>query len=206
MLLPQLYFEDIVRLLEFSDTFYLVKVDSFGNYSYMNNYFRKKYAGFYSQGNINSAGVALHPDDHEISYSTYLKCLAEPEKNFAVSLRKKDGKGGYVITYSEYKLYCDRNGGPDGVVGVGYDITNLESRKDQIKFLRSTLSNVASHQSHQIRRPLANVIGLTEVLAQLHPGDEQYKTVIEMLQQSCSDLNDEFELFMIRDLPKAEEP
>jgi len=206
MFLPHLYFEEIVKLLEFSDTFYLVKVDRLGNYSYMNDHFRKKYAAFYAEGDINPAGIALHPDDHAISYSTYLKCLAEPEKNFPVSLRKKDGKGGYIITYWEYKLYRAPNGDADGVVGVGYDITTFESRKEQIKFLVSTLNEVASQQSHQIRRPLANIIGLTELLEQFLPDDDHYKTVVQMLRQSCSDLNDEFELFMIRDLPKSDEP
>lgn len=206
MLSQHLYFEDIVKLFDHSDSFYLVKVDDQGNYSYMNEYFRRKYSAFYTQGKLNPAGAALHPDDHASSYATYLKCLAEPEKNFPVSLRKKDGKGGYIITHWEYRLNRLQDGKPEGVVGIGYDITTFESRKEHIKSLTSTLNDVASQQSHQIRRPLANILGLVDVLTQYHNNDDDYKMVVSMLKQSCSELNEEFELFMIRDLPKGEEP
>jgi DNA-binding NtrC family response regulator len=69
-----------------------------------------------------------------------------------------------------------------------------------IRHLTTTLNAIAYQQSHLIRRPLANVIGLVEILDELALTDEG-KNIVIMLRQSCSDLNDEFECFMTKGIP-----
>jgi hypothetical protein len=193
-------FDRTVQLLVESTTFYLVKIDNHGNYVYMNNHFINRHRSFYNKNDIRPAALALHPDDHELSYNTYLKCLASPEKSFGTTLRKLDGKGGYIITYWEYKADYLPDGKVGGVIGIGYDVTAFESRKEHVKFLTETLSNLASQQSHDFRRPLANVLGLVEVLKMLGEENDQVKEIADKLSQSCGELNQEFEDFLIRDL------
>ena len=195
-------FEKVTQLLEKSNNLYLVHIDSKGNYVYMNDHFISSHSSFYNYEEIRPASIALHPDDHELSYATYLKCIESPEETFGSTLRKLDGKGGYIITYWEYKANVSTTGELNGIVGIGYDITAFESRKEHIRFLTDTLNNMANTQSHDIRRPLANVMGLVEVL-KLH-GDEAITDIADKLSKSCQELNKEFELFLVKDFNENE--
>lgn len=196
--------EKAALLLSKSSNFYLVHIDKHGNYVYMNDYFLSRHSSFYRPHEAAPAYLALHPDDYELSYATYLKCIARPEQTFGTTLRKLDGKGGYVITYWEYQANQLPNGEYEGVIGVGYDITAFESRKEHIAFLTETLKSLAHSQSHDIRRPLANIMGLVEVLNVLVQDNETISDIADKLSQSCLELNKEFELFIVRDLPGSE--
>ncbi|MBS7564136.1 hypothetical protein KHS38_06935 [Mucilaginibacter sp. Bleaf8] len=190
-------FPHIVNLLHNSNNFYLVRVDNYGNYAYMNEYFATKYKAFYGENRTRFAGAALHPDDHVLSFEVSQRCIQYPGECFEATLRKLDGKGGYVITHWDFKANVTEDG-IEGVVGIGYDITDFASRQDHIRFLTSTLRDVAYRQSHLIRRPLANIIGLVELLEQSDV-DESVMEMVTMLKQSCHDLADEFNQFMIKD-------
>ena len=199
-------FEEAVKLLADSSNFYLVKIDNQGQYVYMNQHFINQHSTFYNSTDIRSAIIALHPDDHDLSYATFLKCMAQPTHTFPATLRKLDGKGGYIITYWEYKANVLANGSNEGVIGVGYDITAFESRREHIRFLTDTLNNVARQQSHGVRRPLANIGGLVEVLKLMGDDNPEILAVTDKLSQSCDELNNEFELFMIKSLSENSEP
>ncbi|MGI4803275.1 MAG: hypothetical protein ACRYFL_00785 [Janthinobacterium lividum] len=170
-----------------------------GNYVYLNEHFTTRHAAYYKQGEIKSAAIALPEQDRLISQKIFLQCIESPEKCFPINLRKMDGKGGYIVTFWEYKANFSPNGEVDGVVGIGYDITTFESHKEYIRFLKSTLNDVADRQSHLVRRPLANILGLVEVLNQLNQPDETLQDITNMLLQSCKELNEEFEAFVIGD-------
>jgi len=199
-------FDHIVNLLNNSSTFYLVLVDDDGNYAYLNDYFSEKYAYYYKGVGKRSALAALHPDDHGTCMKTNMLCRQFPQECFQLTLRKLNGTGGYTITQWDFKANCTPDGNIEGVVGIGYDITDFESRQDHIRFLTSTLRDVAYKQSHIVRRPLANIVGLVELLEQGEV-NESSAAIIKMLKQSCEELNHEFDNFLIKDdgqLPEDE--
>jgi hypothetical protein len=195
---PLSTFHYVVDLLKTSRTYYLVLVDQKGDYAYINDYFLEKYAGFYKDKSSRPASAALHPDDHELAYQTSVQCLANPHECCQVTLRKLNGKGGYIITQWDFKANLLADGSIDGFVGIGYDITDFESRQDHIKFLTSTLRDVAYKQSHLLRRPLANIVGLVDIL-EASQMDGSSKLIIQMLKKSCAELNEEFNSFLIKD-------
>ncbi|QXV67475.1 hypothetical protein FPZ42_12155 [Mucilaginibacter achroorhodeus] len=193
-------FQRSVQLVADSKNFYLVKIDTQGNYVYMNDLFLERHSAFYNKTEVRPASIALHTDDHAASFKTYQLCVADPDKTFPITLRKLDGKGGYIITYWEYKADLDAGGNITGVIGIGHDVAAFESRPEHIGFLTQTLNTLASQQSHDLRRPLANVLGLVEVLKILGEDNDQLQDVVKKLEQSCKQLDDEFEAFLIRDL------
>ncbi len=166
----------------------------------MNDLFLDRHSSFYKASEIRSAALALHPDDHATSYHVYQNCVAHPDKSFPTTLRKLDGKGGYIVTYWEYRADLDSEGVISGVIGIGHDVTAFESRKEHLRFLTETLNQLAEQQSHEFRRPLANVLGLAEVLKDLGDDNEQIKEITEKLIASCKQLNEQFEVFLIKDL------
>ncbi|MFD1257342.1 hypothetical protein ACFQ3S_11090 [Mucilaginibacter terrae] len=190
--------DHIISLLNTSETYYLVFVDDNGNYAYLNDYFIEKYAIYYKDNGVQSAIAALHPDDHSICFKTNMLCRQNPHQCFQLTLRKLNGKGGYTITQWDFKANITSEGRVNGIIGIGYDITDFESRQDHIRFLTSTLQDVAYKQSHLIRRPLANIMGLVEILDQGEL-DNSSKDIVAMLKQSIKELNHEFDSFLVKD-------
>jgi signal transduction histidine kinase len=191
-------FDHLVKVFETSNTYYLVLVDDDGNYAYLNKYFTDRYAYYYKDPSTRSALAALHIDDHALCFKTNMLCRQNPQKSYQITLRKLNGKSGYTITQWDFKANITADNRIDGIIGIGYDITDFESRQDHIRFLTSTLKDVAYKQSHLIRRPLANIVGLIELLEQ---GEQTAasKKIIALLKTSCDELNDEFDAFLVND-------
>jgi signal transduction histidine kinase len=191
-------FDHIVKILNTSETYYLVLVDDNGDYAYINEYFEEKYAAVYKNSHQRSALAALHPDDHSNCFKTNMLCRQNPHQTYELTLRKLNGKGGYTITQWDFKANLNTDGQIKGIIGIGYDITDFESRQDHIRFLTSTLQDVAYKQSHLIRRPLANIMGLVELLEQSEL-DSSSKDIVKLLKQSVKELNYEFDSFLVKD-------
>ena len=191
-------FDHVYALLNTSETYYLVLVDDDGNYAYFNDYFLGKYSAVYQNPTQRSALAALHADDHSSCIKTNMLCRQNPDQSYQLTLRKLNGRGGYTITQWDFKANLTADGRIHGIIGLGYDITDFESRQDHIRFLTSTLQDVAYKQSHLIRRPLANIMGLVELLDQGNL-DSASKDIVNMLKQSIEELNYEFDTFLVKD-------
>lgn len=76
-----------------------------------------------------------------------------------------------------------------GVGGFARDITHLKEVERQAKEQINQLKEVAWIQSHELRKPLANILGILSLLRndQL-PAEEQQK-LLEHMEQSCNDLD-----------------
>jgi hypothetical protein len=191
--------DQLKYLLHNSNAFYLGHINSEGNYAYLNQYFIDRYGKLYDSMIDFPALIPTHQDDHAACLETNKKCINEPDKCFPLTIRKINGEG-YVITHWDYKAYRNQDGIIDGVIGIGYDITEFESRKEHISFLTATIRDVALKQSHLIRKPLANIVGLVDMLEEMSD-DESIQSIVKMLKASTQELNDEFEGFLISDEP-----
>lgn len=191
--------DQLKNLLHNSNSFYLGHINSAGNYAYLNQYFIDRYGKMYESMIDMPAHIPTHPDDIQACLETNKKCMDEPDKCFPLTIRKINGEG-YVITHWDYKAYRTPDGSIDGVIGIGYDITEFESRKEHISFLTATIRNVALKQSHLIRKPLANIVGLVAMLEDMSD-DESIQSIVKMLKVCTEELNNEFEGFLISDEP-----
>ncbi|RYY22509.1 MAG: hypothetical protein EOP41_07135 [Sphingobacteriaceae bacterium] len=195
--------DQLKTLLHNSNAFYLGHINNVGNYAYLNQYFIDRYGKLYDSMIDMPADIPTHPDDIAACLATNQKCMDEPEKCFPLTIRKINGEG-YVITHWDYKAYRTADGSIDGVIGIGYDITEFESRKEHISFLTATIRDVALKQSHLIRKPLANIVGLVSMLEDMSD-DDGIQSIVQMLKASTQELNDEFEGFLISDEPVKKE-
>ncbi|MDQ7949584.1 MAG: hypothetical protein REI93_12105, partial [Pedobacter sp.] len=92
--------------------------------------------------------------------------------------------GGYIATQWDYKAMFDDNNQPAGIFCIGYDIT---------EFMKTTaaLSQMEFIQSHIIRKPIANLLGLIELLktVKVSPESEQ---IVQMIDQASIELDNYF--------------
>jgi PAS domain S-box-containing protein len=175
-------FTYIINLLQDSAHYYIICTNMAGNYSYVNN----SYAGRFKYITDDFVGkqfsITMHNEDIAKCRESGMQCLVNRGTLVPVVLRKHDGQGGYIKTQWEFKGIFNDQGGPEGVFCLGYDITEL-ARKEKL------LVDIAFSQSHVIRRPVANILGIADILKQAGMPAET-NDLLDMLLKSTTELDD----------------
>ncbi|CAN5196392.1 hypothetical protein BH09BAC6_BH09BAC6_18600 [soil metagenome] len=187
---------ETIQLLENSTFYYIVTVAMNGNYSYVNPNYAKSFAYINDDMVGKPYYITMHPDDRKICEQTGEKCFQFPDRSFPATIRKHDGKGGYIVTQWEYRAIFDENGETEGIFCLGYDITEFAIANQQLKVAQleieqkqNLLEQIGWEQSHLIRRPLANIIGLINVLNKMEL-DQNTGNIFTMLAASATQLDE----------------
>jgi len=188
-------FEETKQLLEDSAFYYIICTNMEGRYTYVNNRYRKVFEPIHGPVVGACYEITMHPEDMKVCEEVAFKCFAHPGSTFPTTIRKHDGKGGYVITQWEYKAMWDEANQPAGIFCLGYDITDYMASHEQLRQAQSVLSRreqvlreVAFNQSHVIRRPLANILGLAGILEKMEL-DQNLRNICRMLIESSKELD-----------------
>lgn len=174
-------FDEVKTLLGESTTYYLIAVDMDANYSYLN----RRYAQIFEpiHGNLVNKhyAVTMHPDDQQTCRIVSQMAFNYPQSSFPATLRKHDGRGGFIVTRWEYKAMFTENGVPDGIFCIGHDITELIQVSDELDQLKS------SH-SHYVRKHVANLIALGKLVTEAESLSDA-QDAARMIGNSAADLD-----------------
>ena len=118
------------------------------------------------------------------------------QENFTLqTIRKHNGQGGYVVTQWEFTLMVE-NGEAQGVFCIGYDITEFVIAKSTVidvskalEIKNELLEEIAFEQSHIVRAPVANIVGLVSILKNMEMGPN-VSGIVNMLEESINRLDD----------------
>jgi len=183
------------NMFENSNLFYIITTNMEGNYTYINNRYKKVFGEIHGKVVGQPYHITMHPDDSSICESVSKKCFEYPNRVFPATIRKHDGKGGYVFTQWEYKAILNDDQEPAGIFCFGYDITKFQNTSNQLSDALQTLdrqedilTDIAYNQSHIIRKPVANILGLGLVLENMDM-DPSLKSLINMLVESTHELD-----------------
>ena len=190
-----LFFEETKALLNNSSFYYIISTDMNGRYTYINNHYRNTFGPIYGPIVGEPYQITMHPDDTNVCVEVAAKCFANPDKIYPATIRKHDGNGGYVITQWEYKAIFDENNEPAGMFCLGHDITQFVQQNEkltntqmQLNQKNDILQEIAFSQSHLVRSPLANIMGLVKVLEKMEL-DQNMKNICRMLIESSKKLD-----------------
>ena len=154
--------EPFLKLADVTNKFF-VCVDMEGNYCYTNKAYNARF-GFERAAQIGQHSLTdIHVDDHQLAIETVGKCCAQPNTACDVILRKPARGGGYVYTQWDFIAIPDEQNNPDYIMCIGMEITSF-IEDDEANTLR--LDQIAHDQSHMVRRPLANILGLAQLLSE----------------------------------------
>jgi hypothetical protein len=183
-----------IELLHDSDHFYMICFDLQLQYSYVN----KTYAKNFSYGDnmvAMSLGDTLHPDDMIIGEGVGRNCFEHPGTFFPSVIRKIDRHGVLIKTQWETVLMM-QDGVPMGFFSLGYDITEFHKVKDEVATINQDLQikneklqSIAYEQSHTLRGPVANILGLLNIMKTLQLNPDA-KSVVSMLDESSKQLDE----------------
>ena len=190
------HFEETKRLLNNSSLFYIITTSMDGNYSYVNERYAKEFSHVTNDLTGQPYHITMHPDDTNTCLEVSTKCFENPGELFPATIRKHDGKGGYVYTQWEYKAMFDDNKNPAGIFCLGYNITKyvgealqLEKANEEIEKNGATMKNIIFQQSHLVRAPLSNIVGLTSILDKTVL-DVNTSNICDMILESTNQLDE----------------
>ena len=178
-------FDRINGFLKDSRFFYTISINLDSVYSYVSPNYDLNFN--FGSGSLlgQHFSVTLHPDDLEVCTAAGLRCFQHPQQLIPVTLRKHDGKGGFVTTQWEMQAIPGQGEMPAGVFCVGYNITELMFTKDKLGHARTQLEEIGFIQSHVVRKPLANIMGLAELLS----ADGNNAEILKLLITSAQELD-----------------
>lgn len=174
-------FEDVKLLLGDSLNYYLIAVDMDSNYSFINKRYSMIFEPIHGILVGQNYSVTLHPDDQQVCKIVSQLAFAHPDKLFPATIRKHDGHGNYIITRWEYKAMFNEKMEPQGIFCIGHDITELIE-------VSSELENAKFFQSHHLRKPVANLIGLCKLIESGNL-DKESRTMFKMIYDSVHELD-----------------
>ncbi|MDB5008969.1 MAG: hypothetical protein JWQ84_3579 [Mucilaginibacter sp.] len=195
--------ESIKAVMQGTSIYYMICVALDSTFSYVNPHYAKSFQ-FIDENLVGKPYyVTMHPDDTKVCEEVGAKCFEYPDRSFPAIIRKHNGKGSYLITLWDYRLIV-KNGNPEGIFCIGHDITEFEAQKKDLQQLNENLDKtfqklekVAYDQSHVVRLPLANILGLVSLL-KTGEMDQNMSHIISMIEESSVKLDN-----AIRDIVKS---
>jgi hypothetical protein len=154
-------FGQVISLLDNARHYYIICTNLQGIYTYINQAYAKRFSHVNHHFVGQPSTVTMHPDDVPAVVAAGRQCLQDKNLLLPVTIRKHDGKGGYIFTQWEFKGMFDDNGVPEGVFCLGYDVTDFIAELSKKNLL---LEDASFRQSHVLRRPVANIIGVVNLL------------------------------------------
>jgi len=185
---------DINEFLANSSYFYTIAIGMDSRYSYVSANYNRNFDLVNESLLGKHFSVTLHPDDIAVCAEVGGRCFEAPGKLFPATLRKHDGRGGFVVTQWEMQAIFD-DGKPSGIFCIGYNISDyvatrsrLERATTEIASKNDKLNEISFIQSHVIRKPLANIMGLAGILAAM-PMDANQKNINDLMVASAEELD-----------------
>lgn len=124
--------------------------------------------------------------DMDILADVLSKKKANEAFSAELNCHKKSGEKFWV--YGEYTpLFGDKNNFA-GYIAVYNDITKLKQKESDTARQNQKLKEVAWLSSHEVRRPLANIIGLANMMQAAQYMDEKVK-ILENINKSAEELD-----------------
>lgn len=190
-----LNFRETNALLANSSFFYTIAIGMDSRYSYVSDNYSRNFDRLKESLLGKHFSVTLHPEDIVICEEAGRRCFENPGSLVAATLRKHDGKGGFVVTQWEMQAMFNKHQEPDGIFCIGYNITEyvdtrarLASANDEIESKTMKLNDIGFIQSHVVRKPLANIIGLSDLLSTMEVSPN-VRQVQELLFSSARELD-----------------
>ena len=147
---------------------FLVCIDLQGYYCYANNAFYKRFKKVPSSVISKHSLEDIHPADHGLVMETVERCFMNMNTAQEIVVRKPTLSGDYIYTKWDFIAMINEIGEPY-IMCIGFEITDF---MENIAANVTRLQEIAFDQSHLVRRPLANILGLSKLLSETDDASE----------------------------------
>jgi len=158
--------------------------------TWMQGYF--EIYGYSKESSPNSfwAMQKIHPDDREYVQQAFKNILADKRKEWSAEYRYICADGSVKYIRDRGYVIFNAAGEPARMIGAMQDIDKQKRFEQQLLSQNEQLKEIAWINSHQVRRPLSNILGLISLIRDSSVQDDDVRQLIELLAVSSKELND----------------
>ncbi len=131
----------------------------------------------------------LTQEQQETARGHFYELLQQKQKSYVFEhhFTYPDGEEAWYLR--KYYPATDASGNYLGIVINSVNITQRKQQELEIQKHTEALREIAKIQSHEIRRPVANIVGLTELITSGRSAEE-LKEIISHLRKSAQELDE----------------
>jgi PAS domain S-box-containing protein len=185
-----IYYKSLIE----NQSFFFLKIDLAGNYTYLNPFFCKTLGIAEDEWVGKNALESIIPADQPTCSETVEKCIVEPGKGHLVILRKEGPNGIFTIQW-EFIIVKNETGENGEVICIGHEITELLQKQKELQELvdltvtqNTRLQNFTHIISHNIRSHISNMRGVIDLAE--HNIEEAKDILLEVFKKSVIALDD----------------
>jgi len=131
----------------------------------------------------------VHPDDKAALDASLEAAYASKSERWSHEYRFLCADGTFKHVYNQAFIFWDKDGNQEKLVGALRDITVRKNYEERLLKKNEMLKDIAWKNSHELRRPLGNVIGMVDML-KADPGSAEDPSIMEMLSKSVAELDE----------------
>jgi PAS domain S-box-containing protein len=132
----------------------------------------------------------IHTDDREYVQDAFKRVLADKRKEWSAEYRYICADGSVKYVRDRGYVIFNTEGEPVRMIGAMQDIDKQKKFEQQLLNQNEQLKEIAWINSHQVRRPLSNILGLINLIRDLSAPDDEIRQLIELLAVSSKELDD----------------
>ena len=134
----------------------------------------------------------VHPDDRLIQLGTYESLFNEPDAPFkecTIRVLRKDGIYHYLqLRIAVLKL--DQHNKPKTVLTMASDVDEVINLREKIELQLDKLDIISYKNSHELRGPVATILGLIQLIEHDHFDGSFSKEIITCLKRTVIKLDE----------------
>lgn len=131
----------------------------------------------------------VHEDDLPGLTRSMSETLQKSIGKYQCEYRVDCGGKNYRWVNDQASITYDTEGKPLRMVGAVRDISDLKAKEKSLMEQNAILKDIAWMESHEIRRPLASILGLVELVSSCESDIERYE-MLKHLKRSAIELDD----------------
>jgi PAS domain-containing protein len=181
--------EQFLSSLVNSQSNYLVRIYDDYTYRFANRAYRESFNLPGEETDMHNFLENIHDDDKDRFIETLQECRLKKDSVIAVEL-KHPCNHELSYSYWEFRFIKNTDKGEVKFQGVGYDITARKLQQEKLEQQNEQFKKIAFISSHTVRRPLANIMGLTEILDSENLNNPLNTEIIDQLKVSAKELDE----------------
>ena len=137
-----------------------------------------------------NALTSVYPEDRPRVKLFFDELMAAKQKNWLIEYRFICANGELKYVRDRGIVVFNRAGAPIRLIGAMQDIDKQKRYEQQLISRNEQLEEIAWINSHEVRRPLSNILALTRLIKEYPNPSDELSTFIEHLYNSSQELDD----------------
>lgn len=131
----------------------------------------------------------IHPEDAAAVTAALSKAMAARRPKYAFSYRVNCGEDGFRYVSDQASIVYGLKKKPLRMIGAIRDINDLKEKEASLYKQNEILREIAWIESHEIRRPLASIMALVNLITDEN-SEADKQQLLELLSTSAAELDD----------------